>query len=167
MDDEVEPMTVTGGDARPYRFSREVDEIMRRAGWYPGRSVDIDQWRPGPSSEISMHPAAERFLSEFGGLTVEVGGPDPGPAGRESFVFDPTDELGELGDEGRYADWGADIGHSLFPVGFFKQDVFRLAIDEDSVVYLVSSWLASYGPMPRAMERLVLGHRPRTISAED
>lgn len=110
-----------------------------------------------------MHPAAERFLSEFGGLTVEVAGPDPGPGGREAFEFDPTDALG---DEGRFADWGTDIGRSLFPVGSIKQEMFHLAIDEESVVYLVSSWLATYGPAPRAVGRLVLGHRPRTIRSE-
>jgi NAD(P)-dependent dehydrogenase (short-subunit alcohol dehydrogenase family) len=163
MDDEVEPMTVTSGDARPYRFSREVDEVMRRAGWYPGRSVDVDQWRPGSSSEISMHPAAEQFLSEFGGLSVDVNGAGV-DVGREPFVFDPTDELG---DEGRYAEWGADIGRSLFPVGFFRREVFHLAIDEESVIYLVTSWLATYGPVPRALERLVLGYKPQLIREED
>ncbi|WP_433797813.1 SUKH-3 domain-containing protein [Actinoplanes sp. CA-252034] len=166
VDDEMEPVTVPGGDTHPYRFPPQVDEVMRRAGWYPGRSVDVERWRTGPGSEVSMHPAAERFLSEFGGLSIDVSGAGV-DVGRDPFEFDPTDELGELGDEGRYAEWGEIIGRSLFPVGFFKREMFRLAIDENSVIYFVTSWLAGYGPAPRALERLVLGYKPQMISSED
>jgi hypothetical protein len=98
-------MAAADGEAYPDRFPREVDEVIRRSGWYPGRSVDVDRWRTGPGSEVSMHPAAERFLSELGDLSVDVNG-DGVDVGRDPFEFDPMDELGELGDEGRYAGWG-------------------------------------------------------------
>lgn len=43
---------------------------------------------------------------------------------------------------------------------------FLLAIDEVGVIYLVETWVASFGPMPQAMENLVLGIAPRRIDEE-
>ncbi|WP_448698815.1 hypothetical protein [Streptomyces avidinii] len=40
---------------------------------------------------------------------------------------------------------------------------FFLGIDEVGVIYLVETWVASFGPMPHAMENLVLGVVPRRI----
>ncbi|MCZ1019630.1 hypothetical protein [Streptomyces noursei] len=44
-------------------------------------------------------------------------------------------------------------------------DLF-LGIDEGSEIYLVESWVASFGPMPHALENLILGVIPRRIDDE-
>jgi hypothetical protein len=40
----------------------------------------------------------------------------------------------------------------------------NLGIDEHEEVYVVIDALATFGRMPRAMDRLVLGHMPRDIT---
>lgn len=100
---------------------------------------------------LAMHDAAEAFLQEFGGLTVNVSGPGISCA-RTPFELNP-----ELA-------WGEAIGRHLYPLGELDHGRFFLGIDEVGVIYLVETWVASFGPMPDAMESLVLGVAPRRIN---
>ena len=109
---------------------------------------------------MRLHDAAERFLTEFGGLGVSLSGPDITCA-KTPFEFDPELCVGE---EDRFADWGETIGRDLFPIGELDQVRFFLGIDENSEIYLVADWIATFGPLKDALERLVLGVRPQTIA---
>ncbi|MGW2934055.1 SUKH-3 domain-containing protein [Streptomyces sp. NPDC001156] len=109
---------------------------------------------------LSMHDAAEAFLREFGGLAVNVSGPGISRA-RQPFELDP--ELTWGSEEGRFLEWGESIGRQLFPVGEHDHGRFFLAIDEVSEIYLVETWVASFGPMPQALENLILGVAPHVI----
>lgn len=52
-----------------------TDATLAGAGWFPGRDVVIDHWTAQLRLEgIEVHPAAEAFLREFGGLVVEQKG---------------------------------------------------------------------------------------------
>jgi hypothetical protein len=64
------------------RWSAETDRVLRRAGWYPGRSVCTAEWENTLREHggFEMHEAARRFLAEFGGLESTERG--PGKAGR-------------------------------------------------------------------------------------
>lgn len=64
--------------------------MLRAAGWYPGRKVDVGSWAAEFAARgIVMHDAARRFLEGFGGLNVEIGGPGISCA-REPFELDPA-----------------------------------------------------------------------------
>ncbi|WP_344641634.1 SUKH-3 domain-containing protein [Kitasatospora cystarginea] len=138
-------------------FSAETERVLRSAGWEPDRTVDTSLWRQRlEESGFRMHDAAERFLSEFGGLTVEISGPGVSRA-RVPFELDPMLADGE---EDRFSEWSESIGESLFPLGELDRGRFFLGISESGKVYLVADWLASFGPSREALERLVRGIAP-------
>ncbi|MGV9337440.1 SUKH-3 domain-containing protein [Streptomyces sp. NPDC003688] len=144
-------------------WSSEVAEVLTASGWMPGRSVNTDAWRARfEPSGLVMHDAAASFLAEFGGLTVSVTGPGISCA-RTPFELNPDLALGE---EDRFLEWGADIGRHLFPLGELDHGRFFLALDESAEILLVETWLASFGPLPAALENLILGVAPRGIDAE-
>jgi hypothetical protein len=138
----------------------EAREVLEASGWRPGRKVDTGRWRSMfETVGLAMHDAAEAFLQEFGGLTVNVSGPGISCA-RTPFELDPELAWGE---DDRFAGWGESIGHRLFPLGELDHGRFFLGIDEVGVIYLVETWVASFGPMPQAMDNLVLGVAPRRV----
>lgn len=141
-------------------WSPEVAEVLAGSGWVPGRRVGTERWRAVfEAVGLDMHDAAAAFLEEFGGLTVDVRGPGISCA-RTPFELAP--ELAR-GEEDRFAEWGESIGRRLFPLGELDEGRFFLGIDEAGEVYLVASWVASFGPMPQAMEHLVLGVAPDRV----
>lgn len=94
------------------RFSSEAEDVLRHSGWFPGRRADIQSWKellPG----LSWHEAAEGFLAEFGGLSVDVSGPGVSCA-REPFEIDPELAVGE---EGRFEDLSERFGRRFLPSG--------------------------------------------------
>ncbi|MEV6550939.1 SUKH-3 domain-containing protein [Streptomyces sp. NPDC051597] len=137
-----------------------MERELSSAGWFQGRSVDTKSWLEYfESTGLHAHPAARGFLAEFGGIAVDISGPGVSRS-REPFEFDPMQCLGE---EDRFMDWSEHIGRSIFPIGVHDLGRFFLGIDEDSSIYLVETWLASFGRMPEAMENLVLGVRATVI----
>ncbi|MEV6394756.1 SUKH-3 domain-containing protein [Streptomyces sp. NPDC051907] len=146
-------------------FTEETEVTLRAAGWWPGRRVAVEHWRETleESGLVRMHDAAERFLAEFGGLNVWISGPGI-TCSKTPFNFDPELLTGE---EGRFAEWSQTVGHDLFPIGELDEGRFFLGIDENSEVYLVETWLATFGPVPEALEKLAQGIRPEEIASSD
>ncbi|MEU9081430.1 SUKH-3 domain-containing protein [Streptomyces sp. NPDC048357] len=141
----------------PHVWPAEVEAVLRGAGWRPGRSIDTTAWRESLQADgFRIHPAAEDFLGEFGGLTVGGGGSGITSA-RHAFELDP---LLALGEDDRFGALGEEIGRHLFPVGECDHGRFFLGLDEHGDLYLVECWLARFGRMPEAMENLVLGVMP-------
>ncbi|WP_202609546.1 SUKH-3 domain-containing protein [Herbidospora solisilvae] len=135
----------------------EAERILARAGWEPGRQVDISAWRSRLEEDgFVMHHAAERFLREFGDLVVPYGGPGISRA-REALEFDPLLAIGE-GD--RFAEWSETVGKSICPIGELDQGRFFLGIDEDGMIYLMSDSLARFGAGDAGIASLVLGVMP-------
>ncbi|MEU0602175.1 SUKH-3 domain-containing protein [Streptomyces sp. NPDC006393] len=144
-------------------WSPDVLEVLEASGWTAGRRVDTAGWQSMfESVGIVMHDAAEAFLQEFGGLTVSIGGPGINRA-REPFELNP--ELAR-GEDDRFSEWSDSLGRHLFPLGELDGGRFFLGIDEGSEIYLVETWVASFGPMPHALEKLILGVMPRRIDDE-
>ncbi|MEY9845554.1 SUKH-3 domain-containing protein [Streptacidiphilus sp. MAP5-3] len=140
-----------------------VEQTMREAGWHPGRSVPVKGWRETleRSGLVRMHDAAERFLTEFGGLEVQISGPGITCA-KTPFHFKPDCCMGE---EDRFADWGETLGRDLFPIGELDEGRFFLGIDETSEVYLIETWAATFGTAQEALEKLVLGIAPTRVAS--
>ena len=139
------------------RFALETETVLRNAGWAPGRQTDISAWvAEWEKVGVSAHDAAQSFLREFGGLSVDISGPGITVA-RTPFELDPEQCEGE---DDRFLDWSEDIGHSLFPIGVLDMGRYFLGIDENSEVYALELWVASYGRMPEAMDNLITGVRP-------
>ena len=84
-------------------FPARTESELRAAGWFPGRQVDPRMYLQGLDlSALVLHPAAERFLAEYGGLALKPHGPGVTRA-KEHFTLDPR--LCDA-EEGRFADWG-------------------------------------------------------------
>ncbi|MFE3073816.1 SUKH-3 domain-containing protein [Streptomyces sp. NPDC059247] len=142
---------------KPCAWLSEVETVLRDAGWRPGRVVDTRAWTERLEQDgFRSHAAAECFLREFGELTVGHGGGGITRA-REPFDLDPLLALGEAD---RFAEWSAEIGHHLFPVGELDHGHAFLGLDENGELYVVSSWLARFSRVPEALENLVLGVMP-------
>ncbi|MFJ3513572.1 MULTISPECIES: SUKH-3 domain-containing protein [unclassified Streptomyces] len=137
---------------RVSRFSSETDDALRKAGWFPGRQIDVASWRNSMQG-FPMHGAAEEFLREFGGIHVQVSGPGV-TCMRTPFEIDPELAIGE---EDRFLELSRRFGFSLFPVGMKESGDFFLSIDEDGRIYALMNWLFSLGCGDAALERLVTG----------
>jgi hypothetical protein len=142
------------------RFSPEVEDVLRSAGWSPERRTTTDGWTALFENEgIHAHQAAIDFLQEFGGLNIEIHGSGITRA-KEPFELDPS--LCES-EEGRFTAFGRQIGREIFPIGEIDYGRYLLGIDQNTEVYVVETWIANFGPMPTAMENLVLGVKPTPI----
>lgn len=143
------------------RWTADVCEVMEAACWAPGRKTNTEPWRIRfAEAGLDMHGAAASFLAEFGGLHVNVHGPGISVA-RTPFEFDPELLVGE---EDRFIAWSEEIGRHIFPLGELDEGRHFLGIDEFSEIYLVETWVASFGQMPEAMANLVLGIMPRRLA---
>ncbi|WP_030944518.1 hypothetical protein [Streptomyces sp. NRRL S-646] len=58
------------------------------------------------------------------------------------------------------------MGRRLFPLGELDGGRFFIGIDEGSEICLVETWVASFGPMPHALENLILEVMSRRIDDE-
>ncbi|MEV7239490.1 SUKH-3 domain-containing protein [Streptomyces sp. NPDC051020] len=68
-----------------------------------------------------------------------------------------------VGEEDRFADWSSTVGRDIFPIGELDEGRFFLGIDETGEIYLIETWVATFGPVREALEKLVLGVSPRRI----
>ncbi|MFI6852254.1 SUKH-3 domain-containing protein [Streptomyces sp. NPDC050416] len=79
------------GEGHTRGWSPRTEEVLRRAGWRPGRSVPTDTWESILRERGSFvdHDAARRFLSEFGGL-MTYGWPADPITTSSAVRFDPS-----------------------------------------------------------------------------
>ncbi|MFF1444602.1 SUKH-3 domain-containing protein [Streptomyces sp. NPDC058295] len=104
-------------------WSPDVLEVLEASGWTAGRRVDTAGWRSRfETVGLVMHDAAEKFLQEFGGLSVNHGGPGINRA-REPFELDPGLAWAE-GD--RFSEWSDFLGRRFFPLGELDHGRFFL-----------------------------------------
>jgi hypothetical protein len=141
------------------RFPDEVSEVLRAAGWAPGRRVSDEQLQDW-SAQLEgfvMSEAAAQALREFGGLSVDQRGPGLECA-RAAFEIDPVLALYENDRFDLYRD---EYGVELFPLGEAAGSHYFLAIDPAGRTYLVmDDILVLAESFDAALEALVLGRRP-------
>ncbi|MGW3653336.1 SUKH-3 domain-containing protein [Streptomyces sp. NPDC000878] len=116
------------------RWSTETDQVLRKAGWQPGRSVPTATWEwiLRERGEFEVHEAARRFLAEFGGL-VTYGWPADSILTRSAIRFDP---LKAEWDSATFARLSEEAGTHLCPIGQAGNGNSYLGIAADGAVYL-------------------------------
>jgi hypothetical protein len=141
------------------RFSAETEEVLRTAGWFPGRKIDTASTVSALKEDgFVPHDSALTFLREFGNLHVDVHGSGVSCA-RVPFAFDPLEASGE---QDRFLEWGESLGVQLLPIGYLDHHRYLLGIDHMGDVYLVADWVSRFGAVDSALEKLILG-----IASED
>jgi len=142
----------------------ETQRVLRAGGWSPGRHISTDAWRDSfAATGLMMHGAAAAFLGEFGGLRFDLtGGAGPG-SGRAWHSFEVDPMLAWRYAEQRFAACGKRVGRSVFPVGEVNRGQAFLGMDEDTEVYLVNEGIATFGPLPGALDNLVADAMPRPL----
>ena len=145
--------------ARGSRFLPEVERILRKAGWYPGRTIPaatIERWanRLESPAGYQFSGAAWKVLAEFGDLHIGAVGIGKDYASMDLHV-DPvlcTDE------EERFRQ---AVGKPVFPIGDASGSHLFSAVDDDGVLYLVWEYEVVGDPKPfdNALQALLLGRR--------
>ena len=144
----------------PHNWPTAVESELVRAGWRRGRRVDTTGFRRALASEsLRLHSPARTFLAEYGGLTLDIRGPGVTCA-RTPVRFDPglCDGEGE-----RFLEWSDQVGRAIVPIGDLDLGRWFLGIDDNGVVYLVETRLATFGVTHEAVARLVEGHAPDDV----
>lgn len=145
------------------RFSLQTEQVLRGAGWYPGRHVPdmVTLWKSEAMlAEFHMFQSAERVLLEFGGLTVDQS--DLGETcAREPFQVDPTLAAYE-GD--RFSEFSPLVSTQLYPLGEAFNASYYWAIGEDDQLYILWDDIHLLGKnIDEALENLIIGRMPQKI----
>lgn len=112
--------------------------VLRNAGWYPGREVDVTPWvdaflahgKPPIDSAIAI-------LREFGGLQINPPKIVPGQVyGSETIEFNPRpfNEEPLYADDRMYAAWERVLGKKVYQIGY--DYAYPLFVDETGAVYI-------------------------------
>ena len=140
-------------------WSVAVSRLMAGAGWFAGRRVDVDPWARSlwGGDQLEMHPAAEEFLQEFGGIGVSVSGRGRHFA-QTSFCLDPMLCRGQ-GEWLRELSSGSRI--MLYPIGEAGSGDASLAIAVDGGVWMAfNTTIMRVGAGRMALANLIEGVRP-------
>jgi hypothetical protein len=139
------------------RFTPEIESVLKKCGWYPGRQVwdRVEKWRQEfkEYDDIFLFDKAEETLLEFGGLTIKstLPGIDFLP---ETIYLDPSRALGE---KERW-EWESEISSKLFPLGDIESAMAFLCIDESGRVYYVMDFIILIGySIEEALENQIAG----------
>lgn len=145
------------------RFKAEVETILLKGGWFPGRYVPdkIKEWRKVMDSKggFEMSSTAEKILLEFGGLNV--GENDAGiDCAKSNIEFDPTRAIGE---EDSFFCFLEDANsEKLYPLGEVIGGHCFLGIAPNGATYIVGDTIEKTGSnFDQALENLLLGIKIR------
>ncbi len=146
------------------RFSKQAEQLLRRAGWHPGRRASelVSLWKASPalSDSFEMFESAEQILLEFGGLSVNQRGPGQTCA-REPFTLDPTLAAYEID---RFTQFSTLLKTRLYPLGEAAGGYYFLAVGENNRIYLMMEDIKLLGEtIDEALEKLLIGIRPTEI----
>jgi hypothetical protein len=117
-------------------FSKETQELLKTAGWHPGRNVSGQYNLP-----ITGYPAlAVNFLNEYGNLTIS-GKKHTYTEVINSIEINPERGKGEYEEEeSDYSYYSDIIKKKLFPLGFFMPAVYHICCDADGRVYMLGEY---------------------------
>jgi hypothetical protein len=148
-------------DGRTRGWSSQTEEVLRRAGWRPGRSVPTGTWEwiLRERGSFVAHDAARRFLSEFGAL-MTYGWPADTITTSSAIRFDP---LKAGWQDERVAAASREAGASLYPVGTADEGAGFVGITADGALHLIRDRVELLAETPdRALDRLVEAQAARS-----
>jgi hypothetical protein len=157
------------------RFTREAEDSLQAAGWFPGRRLDpeilaamrsaIARQSGRYGGRLTVFPAAEEALAEFGGLVI--GGDRAGiEVSPRPFALDPTLVAHQVE---TLLDVGRALGVRVCPLGVEGLDEAVLAITEPGAVLAIDpigEWLLG-NTIDEALDLLVTGHAARPVGPGD
>lgn len=111
----------------------QLETLLKDADWSPSRRCDTSRLRSDPELGFVLHEAAERFLSQFLDLSVEV--PITGFPGRSGFVQFTRENVNRMfSTETPVLE---HLGGDVFPVGTTGGHTFFVLMDHRSNFYLL------------------------------
>ena len=151
----------------PEPFPELVADVLREAGWSPGRRADdqaaaaiaVVRGQVGRNgARLEVFDAAVEALTEFCGLLVLQDGPGT-DLRRRPFAVDPTDVAASAE---TLADLGRSLDTRLFPIGLEGDHDSILAIDESGEVFALDHagvWFLG-DSIGAALVTLITGSQP-------
>jgi SUKH-3 immunity protein len=140
-----------------------IGDVLRQAGWLPGRSQDIAEVRSLPQSRgYRIGETVEQFLREFTGITINFirnGRPD-------SIWFD-AQRASALSDPEWVTHYEERTKTSLVPVGFSNHEHLMLLMqsDEGGFYAAFDDYLCALGPeVDEMIENLLNQDREPLVS---
>lgn len=120
-----------------------TEEILKNAGWYTGRQVDISGYeRLYRQRGYEMWPVLAEFLREFGGVTASYEWPTKGD--ESWFEINPAEGLSGT-DSSEIARCARTVGEPLTPFGL-QDSVTTLMMSPSGKVYgTMDGYLGLYG----------------------
>jgi hypothetical protein len=117
-------------------FAKETQELLKAAGWYPGRNVSGQYSLP-----IIGYPTfVINFLNEYGNLIVRGKKHDYTEV-ISTTKINPEHGNGEYEDEeSKYSFYSEIIKKKLFPLGFFLPAVYHICCDAEGRVYMLGEY---------------------------
>lgn len=144
-------------------ISNKTYKILTKAGWYPGRKVDIQVIKDiFKERDIEMFESAEKFLSEFSMIETHFHLPN---GNAETFHFNPLMAIGDCFDKEYFDDledqYSDIIGESLVPIGEADRRYLILLITPTSKIFgYYDGCLVKFGDNVEAsLEALCWGNR--------
>lgn len=138
-------------------LSKTTQKLLERAGWFPGRRIDISRYEEVlRTSRSPVHECVREFLSEFGGLHVETL-----KKGRD-FHADPCLAASEfyIDDEG-LSEYNITVGAALCCVGVASRAHMMLLMDQSGRMYgVVDDLIYVIGDTPHAALELLCSGEP-------
>lgn len=132
-----------------YNFSNEIKELLKQAGWYEGRRVDISAVKATFNrSAIEFFAIAEEFLEEFNGLTLSS-------QKKTAFYIDGLKALKELkedeNDDEQIQYLDKILNKKLCPIGVWGDDIILISTDNE-IVYL---WIWKTVTVSKSLQQLL------------
>lgn len=121
-------------DSIATKFSKQVLELLKDAGWHEGRKVSDNElklpYKDYPKKAID-------FLKELGNLDINTVVTTATKVTHEVSTY-PYTTADTLTEEYKY--YGELIGKKLYPIGFYDPEGYYISCDEDCRVYLIGEY---------------------------
>ncbi len=130
-----------------------IDSLLKKAGWFPGREVDIEQ-----NSTAELSPAksnAVDILKEYAGLSIgEVG------AGRDTSASDISFRKNTFSFSSEFHNRWPSLNKELYAIATAHHDHMMLLVDENKNTYIFTDpdeELYFGGTFQKMIKKVLLG----------
>jgi hypothetical protein len=145
-------------------FSKETQELLKVAGWYPGRNISGQY-----SLATKGYPATViQFINEYGNLIINCKKHD------HTEVVNVLEIKPEYGkneydeEDGDYSYYSGIIKKKLFPIGFFFPVHFHIGCDAEGRVYILGDACSCRGKnLYEGFDAIILGNWSKSLQLDE